>query len=374
MFRTTFLSPRGGGGRPSKDAGDSHNSRKGTSDHGTARNGEPRPARGRQRLSPFSPVDLAAKHREWADKTRHALPGIAASYAAMAVGCLVMAAGYSIFLIPQRIAPGGVYGLATVVHYASGAMLGWAAPVGAVGLLMNLPLFLWGLRALGVRFAARTVFGMVFASLFMDTLSYAIAQAGGLQAQIAGLDPMLASGFGGLAIGAGLGLIFRHMGSTGGTDIVGQILGQKTNISVGVWMMVIDAAVVALAAFYFQDINLSLYAVVTIFVTGRVIDSVLEGQSSSRAVTIISEKLEPIREAILFGINRTGTVFEGTGLYRGREKHVILCVVNRKHLIQLERLVAQADPAAFLVVAKAHEVLGEGFKPLRDRLRHEGGI
>jgi uncharacterized membrane-anchored protein YitT (DUF2179 family) len=316
---------------------------------------------------------VAAKHREWAERTRRALPGIAVGYGAMTLGCLIMAAGYSLFLIPQRIAPGGVYGLATVVHYASRAALGWAAPVGAVGLVMNVPLFLWGLRALGVRFAARTVFGMVFASLFMDALSYLLPHLPGLAGQVAGMDPMLASGFGGLAVGAGLGLIFRHMGSTGGTDIVGQILGQKSNVSVGVWMMAIDAAVVALAAFYFRDLNLSLYAIVTIFVCGRVIDVVLEGQSSSRQVTIISEKLESIREAILFGIGRTGTLFEGTGLYRGRRKNVILCVVNRKHLIQLERLVAQADPEAFLVVAKAHEVLGEGFKPLRDRLRDQAG-
>jgi uncharacterized membrane-anchored protein YitT (DUF2179 family) len=324
---------------------------------------------------PLSPGQFAAKRQEWTERTRRALPGIAASYSAIAIGCLVMAAGYSFFMIPKRIAPGGVYGLATVVHYASGALVGWAAPVGLVGLLMNVPLFLWGLRALGVRFASRTVFGIVLASLFMDTLTYAIPRVSGLEAQIANLDPMLASGFGGLAIGAGLGLIFRHMGSTGGSDIVGQILGQKTNISVGVWMMAIDAAVAALAAFYFKDINLSLYAIVTIFVCGRVIDTVLEGQSSSRAVTIISEKLEPIREAILFGIGRTGTLCEGTGLYRGRQKNVILCVVNRKSLIQLERLVAQADPEAFLVVAKAHEVLGEGFKPLRDRLRDlAGGI
>jgi uncharacterized membrane-anchored protein YitT (DUF2179 family) len=331
---------------------------------------------GEERLAalqpPLSPGQFAAKRREWTERTRRALPGIAVSYAAIAIGCLVMAAGYSFFMIPQKIAPGGVYGLATVVHYATGAM-GWAAPVGLTGLLMNIPLFLWGLRALGVRFASRTIFGIVAASLFMDALTYAIPHVSGLEAQVASLNPMLASGFGGLAIGAGLGLIFRHMGSTGGSDIVSQVLGQKTNISVGVWMMAIDAAVVALAAFYFKDINLSLYAIVTIFVCGRVIDTVLEGQSSSRAVTIISEKLEPIREAILFGIGRTGTLCEGTGLFRGRQKNVILCVVNRKNLIQLERLVAQADPEAFLVVAKAHEVLGEGFKPLRDRLRDQAG-
>jgi len=329
--------------------------------------------RGPTRLSPFSPGQFIAKRREWTEHTRRALPGLLASYAAITLGCLVMAAGYSLFMIPKKIAPGGVYGLATVVHYASSASIGWAAPVGLVGLLMNIPLFLWGLRALGVRFAARTVFGIVCASVFMDIISYAIPHVTGLAEQVAAVDPMLASGFGGLAIGAGLGLIFRHMGSTGGTDIVGQILGQKTNVSVGVWMMAIDAAVVALAAFYFKDINLSLYAVVTIFVCGRVIDTVLEGESSTRAVTIISEKLEPIREAILFGIGRTGTLCEGTGLYRGRQKNVILCVVNRRNLIQLERLVAQADPEAFLVVSKANEVLGEGFKPLRDRLRDQAG-
>jgi uncharacterized membrane-anchored protein YitT (DUF2179 family) len=99
-----------------------------------------------------------------------------------------------------------------------------------------------------------------------------------------------------------------------------------------------------------------------------VIDAVLEGRTDSRAVTIITERSEPIREAILFGTGRTGTLFEAHGLYRGRRKNVFLCVVNRKELIHLEHLVAKADPEAFLVVSKAHEVLGEGFRPLTERL------
>jgi uncharacterized membrane-anchored protein YitT (DUF2179 family) len=138
-------------------------------------------------------------------------------------------------------------------------------------------------------------------------------------------------------------------------------------------MMIVDACVVIAAAYYFQDINLSLFAVITIFVTGRVIDTVLEGQSRSRAVTIISDRLEPIRETILFGLDRTATLIEGTGLYEGKRKNVIFCVVNRKELVLLERMVAQIDPRAFLVVSHAQEVLGEGFKPLEKRLA-EGGI
>lgn len=333
------------------------------------RDDQPKPL-GRNKLVPLSPDEFRAKQKLWTERTRSALPGIATAYAVMALGCLTMAAGYSFFLIPLKIAPGGVYGLATVGHYASKALIGSAIPTGMLGLILNIPLFLWGIRALGARFAARTVYGMVLASVMMDLLSWSIPHLG-LTVQIAELDPILASASGGLLIGVGLGLIFRHMGSTGGTDIVGQIIGNKTNISVGVAMMLIDAIVVLLAAAYFRNINLSLYAVLTIFVTGRVIDTVLEGQSSSRAVTIISEQLEPIREAILFGLSRTGTVFEGTGLYHGRRKNIILCVVNRKNLIQLERIVAEADPAAFLIVSKAHEVLGEGFKPLRDRLKAE---
>ncbi|MCK4414147.1 MAG: YitT family protein [Candidatus Eisenbacteria sp.] len=322
---------------------------------------------GRLPLLPFSPEELKLKRQQWTIRSREALPSMARAYAIMALGCLLMAAGYSFFMIPQKIAPGGVYGIATVLHYASGELLGRSLPTGALGLVLNIPLFFWGLRALGARFVARTLFGMILASVFMDVLSYLIPRAG-WEAVILGLDPMLASLFGGLAIGTGLGLVFRNMGSTGGTDIIGQILGTKTNTSVGVWMMVVDAVVVLLAAFYFRNLNLSLYAVVTIFVTGRVIDSVLEGRSHSRAVTIVTERGESIREAIVFGLDKTGTLLEGHGLYRGQRKNVFLCVVNRKQLIQLEQLVAKADPAAFLVVSKAHEVLGEGFRPLKDRL------
>ncbi len=328
----------------------------------------------RPRLPKWSPEEFRAKRTLWVSRTKTALPGIAKSYAMIALGCLVMAAGYSFFLIPLRIAPGGVYGIATVLHYATESILGHGWPTGMLGLLMNVPLFIWGLKSLGARFAARTVFGMIIASVFMDALSYLIPHIG-MGPQISELNPMLASIFGGLAIGLGLGVIFRYMGSTGGTDIVGQILGNKTNISVGVWMMIVDALVVLMAAWYFKDVNLSLYACITIFVTGKVIDTVLEGQSRSRSVMIISEQLESIREAILFGLARTGTVFEGNGLYRGRRKNIIFCVVNRKNLIHLERLIAQADPEAFMVVSQAHEVWGEGFKPLRERLQDkESGI
>jgi len=325
-------------------------------------------SRKRPALIPFTPEEFRAKRRAWLTQSRAALPGMARAYSAMGLGCLVMAAGYSLFMIPQRIAPGGVYGIATVLHYASAELLGRALPTGTLGLVLNIPLFFWGLRALGSRFVARTLFGMIAASVFMDLLSLAVQRLG-WSADVAALDPMLASIFGGLAIGTGLGLIFRQMGSTGGTDIAGQILGRKTNVSVGVWMMIIDAAVVVAAAYYFRDINLSLYAVVTIFVTGKVIDAILEGQRHTRAVTIISERTEAVREAILFGIDKTGTLMEARGLYSGRRKNMFLCVVNRKQLIHLERLVAQADPEAFLVVSKASEVLGEGFRPLRERLR-----
>jgi uncharacterized membrane-anchored protein YitT (DUF2179 family) len=325
----------------------------------------------RPRLLPITPEEFARRRARFLAEARSVLPGVARAYVEMGIGCLIMAAGYAYFLVPQKIAPGGVFGIATILHYASGTLLDRPLPTGLVGLVLNVPLFLWGLRALGMRFAARTMFGIVAASACIDLLTLTIAPLGWTES-IRGLQPMLAAIFGGLCLGAGLGIVFRNMGSTGGTDIVGQILGRRTNLSVGVWMMIVDACVVVAAAYYFSDINLSLYAVVTIFVTGRVIDTVLEGQSRSRAVTIISEELEPIREAILFGLDRTATLLEGTGLYAGKRKHVIFCVVNRKELVHLERIVAQADPGAFLVVSQAHEVLGEGFKPLAERVGNEG--
>jgi len=326
----------------------------------------PRPA-----VRPLSPEEFLARRAEWLERSRAALPRLGRAYALIGLGCLVMAAGYSLFMIPQRIAPGGVYGIAMVLHYASGHLFGMQLPTGAIGFAINVPLFLWGLREFGTRFLSRTFFGMAAVSAFMDLLTLIVDRAGWMPV-FDGLDPMLASIFGGLAIGTGVGLVFRQMGSTGGTDIVGQILGRRTNLSIGSWMILADALVVVFAAAYFRDINLSLYAIVTIFVCGRVIDYLIEGGTHSRAVTIISEKSEPIREAILFGLDKTGTLFEAHGLYRGAPKNVFLCVVNRKQLVHLERLVAEADPEAFLVVSKAHEVLGEGFRPLGERLGMKG--
>lgn len=332
------------------------------------RGGTPGGRLGRLRIPALTPEEFETRRRAFVEKSRTALPRIIRAYSVIAFGCLILAAGYAYFMVPQRIAPGGVYGIATVIHYASKGLVGRTVPVGAAALVLNIPLFFWGLRSLGGRFVFRTLFGMILASFFIDLLGWTIPRLG-WEETVAGLDPMLASLFGGLAIGVGLGLIFRYMGSTGGTDVVGQILGHKTNVSIGAWMMITDATVVALAAWFFHDLNLSLFAVVTIFITGKVIDQMLAGRSYSRAVTIITEKGEAIREAILFGLDKTGTFMEGQGLYRGRRKSVILCVVNRKHLIHLERLVADADPEAFLLVSEAHEVLGEGFKPLRERLQ-----
>jgi uncharacterized membrane-anchored protein YitT (DUF2179 family) len=273
-------------------------------------------------------------------------------WAMIMAGSLIMAAGYVYFIVPYKIVPGGVYGIGIILHYMFGV------PTGLSGLIMNVPLVLLGMRVLGPRFGIKTVIGMVLTSFLIDALTYYWGNAPLVD------DPLLSAGFGGVLIGAGLGLIFRAKATTGGTDIVAQVLNKYTRIPVGQLLMMVDAAIVSLAVLAFHDIKLALYALVTIYVTGRVVDAMLTGLSYEKAVYIISDKYEQIRDVILKELDRGGTFLLGRGMYKGHEKQVIFTAVSRRDYVILQEHVRLIDPRAFMTVVDANEIIGEGFKAL----------
>lgn len=273
-------------------------------------------------------------------------------WAMTAAGSLIMAAGYVYFVVPYKIVPGGVYGIGIILHYLFGV------PTGLSGLVLNVPLLIIGLRVLGPHFGIKTVIGLIVTSLLIDVLTYFWGNAPLVD------DPLLSAGFGGVLIGAGLGLIFRAKATTGGTDIVAQVLNRYTRIPVGQLLMQVDAAIVCLGVVAFRDIKLALYALVTIYVTGRVVDALLTGLSYEKAVYIVSDKYEQIRDVILNELNRGGTLLLGRGMFRGHEKQVIFTAVNRRDYAILQEHVRQIDPRAFMTVVDANEIIGEGFKPI----------
>lgn len=270
-------------------------------------------------------------------------------YILIFIGTLLTAVGLDMFLIPNKIAAGGVSGIATIIHYVV------HFPVGVTMLAINVPLFLMGIRQLGVGFGIRSLFGTVALSAMIDAMA-------SMNLPVPTKDPLLASIYGGIITGVGIGIVFRAKGTTGGTDLAAAIINNYMKLSVGVVLFVIDASVIVAAGIAFKSAELALYALLTVFLTSRVIDIVQEGFGYAKAAIIISQKPDEVSEAILNKLDRGATALRGRGMYTGTERDVILAVVVRAEVTVLKELVQSIDPKAFVILTDVHEVLGEGFK------------
>lgn len=285
-------------------------------------------------------------------------------YICIVVGSLLAAAAINIFLVPYKIAPGGVTGIATVAHYLSG----FRFPVGATMLALNIPLFIFGLRYIGKNFILRTLFGTIFLSLAVDisgpfTGQFVKNHLSGLDGTPSPPDLLLYSIFGGLIMGLGLGLVFKSGATTGGTDLAARVVNHfAPAFTMGQILLFIDASVVIFAAVSFNSFQLALYAIVTLFVSSKVIDVILEGVNFAKALFIISNHPEKIAERIMTDLDRGVTVLKGKGMYTGNDKQVLFCVVHRAQIPRLKNIVREIDSAAFIVLTEVREVLGEGFK------------
>jgi len=177
---------------------------------------------------------------------------------------------------------------------------------------------------------------------------------------------LLASVFGGVMIGFGLGLVFRSRATSGGSDIIAMIINKYTGWPLGQLMMMVDSAIVLVGLAAFGDWKIPLYSWIVIFITGKVIDITLRGISYEKTMFIISDQYEEIRMKIIKDINRGGTVIKGQGLYSENEKNLIYTNVSRREYQMLKDFIRDIDPKAFVTVIDANEVLGNGFKPLRE--------
>lgn len=270
-------------------------------------------------------------------------------YLAILVGAVLTALALDLFLVPNRIAAGGVSGLATVSFYL------FKFRVGLTMLVINVPLFLLSLRMLGGRFLARTLFGLVALSLATDLLTFLRPLTH---------DPLLAALYGGVLSGLGVGITLKWGGSTGGTDLAAMLLHRWLKTSVGQALLCIDIIIIIIAGVVFKSAELALYAVVALFITSYGIDLVQEGMPYGKAAYIISGKEEEIAYAVLHQMGRGVTELHGRGVYTGTDRNVLFVIVARSEIAQLKELVRETDPRAFLVISDAHEVLGEGFKAM----------
>jgi uncharacterized membrane-anchored protein YitT (DUF2179 family) len=288
------------------------------------------------------------------------------SYSLIVIGSIILAAGFVFFISPYKIVPGGVYGIAIVIHYITVGLFSWAPsglPIGLMGLIMNIPLTYIGIRILGPRFGVKTLVGFVLTSIFMDAITYLYGEA----PLVAG-DALLSSIFGGVLVGIGLGLIFKSKATSGGSDIVAMILAKHTRLPLGQLMIYVDSAIVLVGLLVFADWKIPLYSWIVIYVTGKTIDIVLQGMSVDKTLFIISDKYDEIRDRIINDLHRGGTYIPGKGMYNGSDKTIIFTVVNRREMALLEEFIHEIDPKAFLTVLEANEILGEGFKSLKEKL------
>jgi uncharacterized membrane-anchored protein YitT (DUF2179 family) len=268
-------------------------------------------------------------------------------------GTFIMAAGFVYFISPYRIVPGGVYGIAIVLHHM------FNLPTGMIALAMDIPLTIIGIKILGPKFGWKTVLGFISLAVFVDLLTYLHGDAPLVEG-----DALLSAIFGGVLIGVGLGLVFKSKATSGGTDIVAMIFNKYTKIPLGQLMIYIDSVIVLIGLVAFKDWKIPLYSWIVIYITGKVVDLILEGANYNKALFIISDKYEEIKTKIIDDLERGGTFFDGQGMYSEDKKRVIYTTVNRREFEILKEYIYEIDPKAFISVMNANEILGEGFKPL----------
>lgn len=288
-------------------------------------------------------------------------------YLFIVIGAFILAAGFVFFISPHKIVPGGVYGIAIVVHYLSaGVFKFWpeGIPIGLFGLILNIPLTYAGIKILGPKFGAKTIIGFVLSSVFMDGITY-LRPDGNMPLVD---DVLLSCLFGGVLIGFGLGLIFKSRATSGGSDIIAMIIAKYTNLQLGQLLIYVDSAIVLLSLVAFHDWKIPLYSWLVIYVTGKAIDLTIEGGNYHKALFIISKEHEKIKQKILVDLERGGTYINGRGMYTDEEKQIIYTVVSRREVAILEQYIHSIDPNAFITIMDTREILGEGFQSLKQKV------
>ena len=267
---------------------------------------------------------------------------------ATVTGSAVYALGFTFFLMPNDLSPGGISGLALVIT----ELLGFGS-VGSLSILINLPLFIIGGLKIGRRFFAGSLLGMLLSSVLIDAFTLLGTPA---------MEPLLSALYGGVICGVGLGVVFVSGTSTGGSDILVRLLKLKyRNVPIGQISMCFDAIVVVLAGLVFRDLNKALYTGITVFVCGKMVDAVVYRFDYSKVALIISKEYESIAKAIGTKLDRGATFLHGEGTYSHENTKVVLTAVKKQQITELKELVMEIDSNAFVIVQEAHQVLGDGF-------------
>lgn len=268
----------------------------------------------------------------------------------IAVASMIYAVGISLFLDPNALAPGGVTGIAVILNRLI------PVETGTLYFLLNVPIVLLGIWKFGIRMIAKTAYAVTLTSVFTNLLTPIGAVTE---------DLLLASVAGGILIAVGVGLIFRAGATTGGTDIIIKLIRIKyRHLKTGFLFLVTDMVIVAISGFVFRDLNIALYALIAVFISGKALDFVLYGSDEAKMLYIITEAYQIIGSRLMKELDVGVTYLQGSGGWTGAEKQVIFCMVPKRLGPQVEEIVKEEDPRAFMVVTSAKEIYGEGYKDL----------
>lgn len=266
--------------------------------------------------------------------------------AQLLLGSMIVATSFNLFMVPNGIASGGVAGISILVQELIGFMPAytqWA---------INIPLFVAGVLLIGRKFGAKTLLGTIVLPLFVLLTAHMPSPTD---------NPILAAIYGGIGVGLGLGLVFRGGGSTGGLDLAAQILHRFTGMPYSLAIVCFDGCVIIAAGFIFSP-EVSLYALIGLFVTSKTIDFVQNGLQLSKVAFIISDRTEEVAAAILHDLDRGLTRLDGHGGFTGEGRTVLMVVAAQNEVSKLKQLVRDIDPGAFIIISNTAEVLGQGFK------------
>ena len=279
-----------------------------------------------------------------------------------ALGSLMYAVSVVCFIEPMQFVPGGVTTLAILINYLVPLL-----PVGMLVFAINVPLFIASWKAFGFKFIAKTLGCSALLSVFIDVLTPLTKKFPFLL--YSGDEKLLAALFGGLIMGAGIGIVFLRGATTGGTDIVGRLLRLKfPHVSVGKLVMASDLVVIALAGVIYRSFETVLYSLVIVFLNSLAVDYVISGRNHSKMLLIMSSAPDAVMHDIMHELGRGVSVLDAVGGYTGENRKMLMCVVRAHEVAQVRRIISQYDEKPFIIITDSHEVLGEGFKAYNDTL------
>jgi uncharacterized membrane-anchored protein YitT (DUF2179 family) len=271
------------------------------------------------------------------------------------LGSLIYALGVNIFIQPNHIVPGGFIGIAIILNHFSPIF-----KIGITIIILNIPLFLIGGKRLGRAFLASSIVGTFLSSILIDLTLPFIPELK--------TDPILAAIYGGFLMGAGIGIIFRFYGSTGGTDLLAQIVYDFTGLPFGQFLMLIDTVIIILSGIVFKSVNVPLYSIIAEFVSNYAIDIAQEGFTFYKTLLVITEHPDKIEALILSDLERGITKMKAKGAYTGQDKTVLLVAIPHTEVSKAKKLILSIDPSSFIIVGTASEIIGQGFKSAGERI------